>query len=148
MTMQTRGRFVGLVTATAETSAPEGALRLADNVVIRKEGVVEPRQGFVPRLLGYTPSTTRPFWAAHPYGTDTLFETDQGLVNTAGTTLALVRQRLDMRESVQARDNLYLPTSTGDERLRSRAARFGMRGCRCRESGFSARTLPIFHSAS
>lgn len=38
--------FLGLVTNTSEGQAPDGALRIADNVVIRSAGVVENRDGF------------------------------------------------------------------------------------------------------
>lgn len=47
MADELRSGFVGLVTNLPHSAAPPGALLKADNVVIRKPGVVEPRPGSV-----------------------------------------------------------------------------------------------------
>ena len=47
--------FLGLVTNTSEGQAPDGALRVANNVVLRAAGVVENRDGRrgVARIAAY-----------------------------------------------------------------------------------------------
>ena len=127
MTFQSRRGFAGLVTAVAETMAPEGALRLADNVVVRRDGMLEPRQGFEP-LAGQA-GTLR---AAHAFGASAVYEGTEGLVDAAGNAFvykpvstapgaALVRMRADSYASAAARGNLYLPMADAVVKLSSAA---------------------------
>ena len=123
MTFQTRGGFQGLVTAVAETSAAPGALRIADNVVCRKRGVLEPRPAYTASTSGAWQLQTHTYLAAHPHGASTLFETNNGVLNESGTPMqfslatgsAVTPQRVrrDIRDSVMARGNLYVPYSSG-----------------------------------
>lgn len=46
MSIEQRENFRGLYTNVAETKAPPSTLRIADNVVVRKPGALEQRQGF------------------------------------------------------------------------------------------------------
>jgi hypothetical protein len=123
MSIQTKSGFIGLVTASAETGAPQGALRIADNATLRRDGALEVRQGFPPLSIGYSqPALT--FLAAHPFGNKTIYETSDRFRNTAGaaldylavyynlTYIAPVRQRQDIRMSAVQRGNFYAPFST------------------------------------
>jgi hypothetical protein len=123
MAQQARGNFVGLVTNVAETQAPPGALIDADNVVIRRAGQVEPRDGVT---RSYDSGTTA---AAHgfSYGSKdivairntTLFAWE----STAGDTylyddpqLGVISPqpyRRDIFTQTTSRGNLYVPYEAG-----------------------------------
>ncbi len=108
----------GLHTApSAYGASPPGALRTADNVVIRSPGVVQPRPGFLAqpdRLPGFTAA-----WALFDYregvaigavnapGTDTMYygDSDTAVKNSDGTVPAWTRGRI---QAAAARKNLYL----------------------------------------
>lgn len=127
MTFQNKGGFRGLLTATSESTADAGAMRVCDNAVVRREGALEPRQGFAPVSLGYTPVSA--VLAAHPFGTATLYEQADGVRNAAGQpfqafwlqagagTYTVPRQRADIRDSAMARGNLYAPMQFGVVRV-------------------------------
>ncbi len=48
MPVDAKRQFLGLVTNTGDGVAPDGALGVADNVVLRAGGVIENREGFTP----------------------------------------------------------------------------------------------------
>ncbi len=120
MTFQTRRNFIGLVTAAAATGDVPGALEIADNVVIRRPGVVSPRPGAVPLSLGYTLSNGR---TTHVYQARTLYEDMTGVLNSTGALLQSTfanqasfgptRLRRDALPSAQARGNLYVGFAHG-----------------------------------
>src|SRR6476469_855111 len=116
-------KFSGLYTApSAYGSAPDGALKTADNVVIRSPGVVEPRPGFVTQsglagldqvwamfdyLTGVTIGHPNPLGG--PY-TDTVYysQFDIAVKNTEGTPPTWTRGRI---QGAASRKNLYLTAS-------------------------------------
>ncbi len=125
MTFQARAGFRGLVTATSETGADKGALRVCDNFVLRKDGQLTARPGFVPLALGYTPAGA--VLAAHAFGTATLYEQADGVRNTAGVLLQApnvsggpttpTRLRADIFDAAVSRGTFYFPARDGVYKL-------------------------------
>jgi hypothetical protein len=119
-----RTNFQGLMTAIGETIAPPGALRVANNVVIRRVGAIENREGLAPKDTGYT-KTGIQFRNAVPYDGATLYDSSDGWRNSAGTLLlydhpdtsqhplpaAPIKKRLDTFPASKSRGNLYLPNN-------------------------------------
>lgn len=125
MTIEARDAFAGLMTNVAETKAPPTALRVADNVVIRKPGAVEPRQGFAAKTVAYSQAgqTIRqgqahgaamvyedatPGWRGSAAGT---IRQERMTPNLAASTPA--KFRADSFSTALARGNHYIPHSTG-----------------------------------
>jgi len=126
-------RAAGLYTdPNPHTEAPQGALRVADNVVIRRAGVAEPRPGFRPeglsggaRYVGIYPAPTGD--AEELYG-----QTTGGLDDDTGAAVPEPAWTWANRVATQAitqsgeyagasaavaRDALYVPTSSGVARV-------------------------------
>lgn len=138
MTQQSaKAAFKGIITATAETSADVGALRVADNLTLRRQNALTPRQGFVPDALGFN-ATGSALLASHVLGNYTWYETGAaggfilvvgGLPYGAqlqtpftGTQLTTpVRVRADIRDSAALRGSLYVPFSFAVGKLNSQA---------------------------
>lgn len=132
-TYEERGQFQGLYTAIAETLAPQGALRVADNVVIRRLGAVEPRQGFTPDGPTWNDNGFRWLWSipatCHDLGNIQLYSRDLELWHgkTSASSINRVafgfspaftyRMRSDIWSHSKARGNSYLATSEGVVRL-------------------------------
>jgi hypothetical protein len=127
VTMESKHGFIGLVTNIAESQAPAGALRKAENVVIRRPGAIEPRPAFqyfskgwfsstitnVNKIfsydgydifLGYRPSTTDYRISKVTASTDA--------TDVDGTRLAMFREDMRLGHAV-ARGNLYLAAEQG-----------------------------------
>lgn len=131
MTVELRQLFTGLMTNVAESQAAGGALRVANNVVLRKPGALEQRQGFVPRTD--VVSTQSYGWRnAIAYRGNVILEDVNGFHvdpalgfrtapggvidwdNPTGTLYTpLGRFRPDSFASSQLRGNLYIPTAQG-----------------------------------
>jgi hypothetical protein len=106
--------FVGLVTATSEAGGAPSGLRVADNVVLRREGALMPRPIYTSSAL------SRTYLAAFPYRGQMWFVTATGIYNPAQTLLAeylvggspsLVRA--DVQGAREARGNMYFGTQQG-----------------------------------
>lgn len=124
----------GLVTDPAPTSsAPDGALREASNVVINRQGIVEPRPGFKNQIVGLSlPSGVQARFAV-PFDDDLLIwgyhtgssswriyrASDLGLVSSGVTPPDPNRRRT---KSFEARGNLYFTSTTGVMKLTGAAA--------------------------
>lgn len=124
MGLQAKGSFAGIVTAVGEAAAPQGALRAADNVTLRRAGALTSREFF-----GSVNTPSRQYRDAVYYGggflyldvTSTLnvYRSTNALITynryTAGTTAAasLPLVRTDVVQAVEARSNLYFASSAG-----------------------------------
>lgn len=120
-------KAAGLYTHPNELSrVPDGALEVADNVVIDREGIVEPRRGFDRLGFGFADSSERAeqlaffqeVLIAH-YNTNELarYNSGSGWTNYSGTYNAPasdVRMRF-----AQANENLYFTTDGGTKKLDS-----------------------------
>jgi hypothetical protein len=123
MTDVAKTGFVGLVTNVSPEVSPVGALDLAENVVIRSPGQIEPRPGINNVTLGWTPATSTPMkiWEydgkTYVWATDGVFRydssTERRLVKTDNTTIDPILFRGDLLTVAQARDNCYVATQTG-----------------------------------
>jgi hypothetical protein len=123
MAIDQKSGFVGLVTNAGRLVAPPGSLEVADNVVIRKPGVVEPRPGVTDLTLGWSPPTSnvQKLWEydgkPHAYTSAGFFQiyssTERQLVNTAGSTIDPALFRNDLLPIAQARGNCYVGTQKG-----------------------------------
>lgn len=125
MGIDAKAGFSGLVTAVGEMSAQPGALRIADNVTLRKEGALVLRAFFASTGL------PRAYRAAFPYkGTLYYIAASNALYgsgaqigysyNTSSftsVTLYPPAVRDDIQAAKEARGNLYLASSAGAFKL-------------------------------
>jgi hypothetical protein len=123
LTYEVRGGFSGLLTNVAETRAPGTALRLAENVVIRQPGAVEPRQGFEDYAADYS-LTGYDLTQGEVHGDDMVLETTGYWRAADGTArsirlwpnetpIAVEKYRDDSFSVALARGNMYLPHGSG-----------------------------------
>lgn len=124
MGLSAKAGFVGLVTATGEAAASQGALRIADNLTLRRAGALTSRESFTSintpnrqyRDVVY-------FGAGYLYldvtTTLNVYNASNALIQysryTAGATVAasLPLVRTDIVQAVEARSNLYFASSAG-----------------------------------
>ena len=113
----------GLFTDPLSSKAPPGALRVAENVVIRRDGIIEPRPGFKIDKV-----STAAYERAIPFNdnlvcctqTDTAWYSSGGSILTeASAALAPIAENF---RGAEARKNLYLPYADGVRRLSSVAS--------------------------
>ena len=126
MGLQARAGFVGLVTATGVTAAPQGALVKADNVTLRRGGALEVRQSWTQSV-----ALVRAYRAVFWYKGNRYYLADQNLLYgqtealinppTYPTPPALTPVRADVFDWLEARGNLYLPSARGVFKLTSAA---------------------------
>lgn len=117
-------RASGLQTAHNPFSGvPDGALRIAKNVVVYANFVIEPRRGH--KQLSYTLSSTSKAAAFYgttlytQHGTSSLaYDTGSAFSAVSGTYTPVDDASLRMK-FVEARQNLYFNTSTGVKAVRS-----------------------------
>lgn len=140
MTVAARTGFVGLITNVACTQAPPGALLEAENVVLRRPGCVEPRDGV--KLLaspsnyaawGFSARDTD-YYTEYSGGTFTWFTNGGTPVQYADPVLGAVDPQLFRRDVfcyAESRGNFYLPYEAGVLKLVSGPA-------------FEAAGLPIY----
>jgi hypothetical protein len=117
--MNEKRGFLGLMTSVSELIAPEGALRKADNVVIRSPGAIEPRPAFSP-VVALSQGQIRD---AVDHGGTMVYLTSTGWTNGGSVRQArlqpidnpivLSRLRLDTFPRVVVRGNLYLAHAKG-----------------------------------
>ncbi len=133
MGMDAKAGFVGLVTAVGEVAAAQGALRIADNVTLRREGAISLRSFFGSTAL------SRTYAAAFPYRDVLLFMTAANRVYDATQTLFTQDAtdqlkfgdpypaiRADVQSAKEARGNFYVASATGVFKLTSTtSAMFG-----------------------
>lgn len=122
MSIDSRENFTGIVTNAAGTIAPRGSLVEAENVVIRRPGAIQPRDGLRPAdgMNG-----TEVWGLAHQRRDlvarfslpDVRYFDLGGTEITYKGGLAPSPLRRDILSSAQARGNLYLPTQRGVVRL-------------------------------
>lgn len=124
MTTDLKTGLIGLVTNAGRLSAPPGSLEVADNVVIRKRGVVEPRPGISDLTLGWTPpsSTVRKLWEydgkPHAYASNGGFyqvysSTKRQITHYDGAAADPVVFRADLLPVCKARGNCYVGSEAG-----------------------------------
>lgn len=129
MSYDERSEFQGLVTAIAETLAPRGALRLADNVVIRRLGAIEPRQGFLPKEIGFS-KTFHDFIDAVPFEDGVVYRSDESWLSYTGGQMLVSPPLLfgynveplrpDVFQTAKLRGSLYVPNRFGVAKLPKR----------------------------
>ncbi len=122
MAQETKLQAAGLYTNPSDLQRPEGALTVADNVIIKREGVIEPRKGFRKFADSTGPSATNPFFLAASYGNTIVTANNDGYIGflTAGLnensggiqTEAVNWTEMAVTWSV-ANGNLYMPTDYG-----------------------------------
>lgn len=113
MAFDAKAKFVGLVTATAESTGDGGGLRIADNVVLRKEGALVCRPSFSSSAL------SRAYLASFPYkgspyyiaANNALYDSSQALMLAAGVTTPALRA--DIQSAKEARGNFYFAARAG-----------------------------------
>jgi hypothetical protein len=122
MSVESRERFAGLVTNAAGPVAPNGALDEAENVVVRKPGAIEPRDGLRP-ADGMDGSE---IWGLVHQKRDLVMRyngIEVRYFDLLGTEITYkgglppMPMRRDILTYAQARGNLYLPTERGVVRL-------------------------------
>ena len=138
MAVAARTGFVGLVTNVACTQAHPGALQEAENVVIRRPGCIEPRDGveFVENSVGtvvYGFSTNDADIVAEYAGGDFNWRnvTDAVAIQYADPVLGAVDPqpfRRDIWSHARNRGNVYVPYAGGALRLHSDEDAFEMAG--------------------
>jgi hypothetical protein len=126
LSQEVKLKALGLYTHPNPLEMPDGALVLADDVVIRREGVIEPRRGYstygtntAVRLFDY--SGTLLAHTAHSSGA---IESDNGsgtFAALSGTFSAPDSTAAKMR-GAQAAQNFYFTTSAGVYRMDSATA--------------------------
>lgn len=129
MAIDQKSGLLGLVTNVGRLNAPHGSLEVADNVVIRKPGVVEPRPGITDLTLGWSPSSSNvnKLWEydgkPHAYASSGWYQvyssTKRQLTNASGTVIDPALFRGDLLPVAQARGNCYVGTQKGVLKLRS-----------------------------
>lgn len=60
------------VDGNPHSEVPQGALRQADDIIIRRPGVIEPRPGFATAISGWTPPGSTTAQTLVPFGSETL----------------------------------------------------------------------------
>lgn len=130
MSAVARTGFIGLVTNVACTQAPQGALQEAENVVCRRAGALETRDG-----ISLTETVTRPAWGFSLDDDNDVIgvwdATDFNWKLVGGAALqytdpvlgAIDPQpfRRDMFSYARSRGNVYVPYNSGTLRLSSTA---------------------------
>lgn len=115
MGLDAKTDFIGLVTATGEVSAHRGALRVADNVTLRKEGALTLRPYFT------TTTLSRQYRAAYPYkgslyyigASNAVYSPAQALLYRSGSLISPAAVRDDIQSAKEARGNLYFASVEG-----------------------------------
>lgn len=117
MSFDAKAGFVGLVTATSEAGGAPSGLRVADNVVLRREGALTPRPWFAAFPI------SRQYRAAFPFRESSLYFVAAGnalygpagagpfSVAVLGGTTPAVRE--DIQSAKEARNNFYFASSVG-----------------------------------
>lgn len=118
MGLESKAGFVGLVTATSEVTAGGGALRIADNVTLRKEGALVLRSHFGSTALPRAYAAAFPYKGALFYvnAATGAWTTPSHGVFTYPPSIAAVSSlglRADIQAAKEARGNLYLATAGG-----------------------------------
>jgi hypothetical protein len=117
--------FAGLVTATSEAAGAATGLRVADNVVLRKEGALMPRPVYASSAL-----TPRSWRAVFPYkgtlwhigASNVVYNPSLATVLISGTSPGAVRD--DVQSAKEARGNLYFASSQGIFKVVNAAATY------------------------
>lgn len=116
-------KFVGLVTAVGEVGVDAGALKVADNVTLRKSGTLSSRPTFTSTAL------PRAYAAAFPYrGALVYMAANNVLYSAAGAAITTQANqtppgvspgsvRADVQAAKETRGNLYVPSSLGTYKL-------------------------------
>src|SRR5688572_9691618 len=139
MALQAKTGFTGLMTNIAETQSPPGALLEAENVVIRKPGAIECRDG-VNKVA--TVSGGSAVWGFSWRSKDFFVRNDSNDIfdwrDTAGGTYQYTDptlgaidpqpMRRDMFSRAEARGNLYLPYDSGVLKMDTDAGPWQMAG--------------------
>lgn len=107
------------------TDVPDGALREASDVVIRRAGTVEPRPGLedleVSGLSGYRIVGVYPYQGEHILAARTYSGSTAKLINSDGTEITVggssVSLSSSMRSAAAAGSHLYVPVSDGVVRI-------------------------------
>lgn len=132
--------LMGLMTNVAETQAPPGTLIEAENVVIRRPGCIEPRDGL--QLAGTLSSGFAAYgfsWRSKDFilrndGSNTFDwrDTAGGTYRFAelatNTTIDPQPMRRDVFSRVEARASLYVPCTVGTVKMESDAGPWKMAG--------------------
>ncbi len=126
MGLDPKANFIGLVTDTGEVSSESGALRIADNVTLRKEGALTLRPTFA--SLAHGIPTPRAWFPYRGIGlavsaNNVVYNTSTGTILTeyaSGTSPPAVRD--DIATGVEARGNFYFPSSRGVFKMRDTSA--------------------------
>lgn len=102
----------GLYTNPGDLSRPDGALDVADNVVIRREGVIEPRRG-VSAYATHAANKLKPYnvgFVSHSSTTTISYDTGSGSFTANSGSYAATSDGVSFAE---AGGNLYFTTSLG-----------------------------------
>jgi hypothetical protein len=133
MGLQAKAGFVGIVTATGEAAASQGALRAADNVTLRRAGALTSRD-----YWASTNTPSRQYRDVVYFGTGFLYLDVTTTLNVYSSSNVLIQYnryvantvtasspplvRTDIAQAVEARSNLYLASSAGVMKMTSVSA--------------------------
>lgn len=131
MTLSTKQGFVGLVTAIGDIAAPQGALRTADNVHLRRIGALSSRDAFVsgaPMDRAYRDAI--PYQNGYVYfvAGNGVYNNNQTPVlyslrnNSGASAQTPTHVRADIHDAEEARGNLYVASIEGSMKLTSNTA--------------------------
>ena len=122
MPIEAKAGFKGIVTATGELASGQGALRVADNVTLRKEGALTLRQFFTStaRARAYL-ATVAYKGVLYYFGpNNALYNQNEVLLQLDGASPPAVRADI-VGAAKEARGNLYIASSEGIYKMRSTA---------------------------
>ena len=122
MAQETKLQAAGLYTNPSDLQRPEGALTVADNVIVKREGVIEPRRGFRKFADSTGPSGSDPFFIAAAYDRTIVTANNDGYIGHLNVGLndnsgTLTTESVNWTEAAYtwsvANGNLYIPTDYG-----------------------------------
>lgn len=123
--------FLGLVTSPNQLTVKDGALTIAQNVVIDREDVVEPSRGFklygaassgiTKQILQYKGRLIKHFNSTLAWDTKSVNGNNESVFNDFSGSFSEVDSGLRIK-SVESNNNLYLTTSNGIKKISARTA--------------------------
>lgn len=124
-------KALGLLKSPNQLSTPDGSLTQADNVVIRRENVIEPIRGrrlygtltatVIKQLLTYKERILRHFGSTLQFDTKVLNSNNESIFSSFSGSFNETQTGLRIK-SVEASGNLYFTTSSGIKKISASTA--------------------------
>ena len=127
-------KALGLLNEQNQLAAPPGSMTDAENVIIRRDNVVEPRRGFklygtsfgtgtdvAKQIMEYRNRIIRHFDSTLQWDTEVENSQGQSIFNTFSGSFSEVQSGLRIK-SIEANNNLYFTTSDGIKKISAKSA--------------------------